>query len=170
MHPLGFLIMGVSGSGKSSLGTALAQTLGWDFFDADTFHSVENIARMSAGIPLTDSDRAPWLGTLNLQLLSTLAAGRHPVLACSALKEMYRARLLNGVDGIAILYLKGSFELIRSRLLARESHYMKENLLQSQFSALEEPEDAVILNIATPLDQMLDTILKRFPSLERSPK
>lgn len=121
--------MGVSGSGKSTLGTSIAQRLRWDFFDADHFHSAENIAKMAAGIPLTDSDRAHWLEALNRQLVSTLKASRHPVLACSALKEKYRNRLLEGGEGIAIIYLKGSYELIRSRLLARESHYMKENLL-----------------------------------------
>src|SRR5512139_3194569 len=128
MQPQGFLIMGVSGSGKSTLGRALAQELGWEFFDADDFHSVDNIAKMSAGIPLTDSDRAPWLEALNRLLLSTLMDAQHPVLACSALKESYRIRLLAGVEGIAIIHLKGSYELVRSRLMAREGHYMKENM------------------------------------------
>ena len=167
MQPSGFLIMGVSGSGKSTLGKALAQKLGWDFYDADNFHSVDNIARMTAGIPLTDSDRAPWLGALNYQLKSTLAANRHPVLACSALKEKYRAWLLDGVGEIAVLYLKGNYEEIRSRLLKREGHYMKENMLQSQFEVLEEPDGSVVLDVSMPLDQMLDTIFTRYPTLMR---
>jgi len=108
MQPQGFLIMGVSGSGKSTLGKALAQKLGWEFFDADDFHSVENIAKMSAGIPLTDLDRAPWLEALNNLLLSTLLDAHHPVLACSALREKYRTRLLANVEGMAVIYLKGS--------------------------------------------------------------
>jgi gluconokinase len=170
MQPSGFLIMGVSGSGKSTLGIALAQELGWVFFDADDFHSVENIAKMAAGIPLTDSDRAPWLSTLNRRLASTLTQGHHPVLACSALKEGYRAQLREDVMGIAVIYLRGSYEVIRSRLLARESHYMKENMLQSQFDALEEPEHAVVLDVLMPLDRMLDTIFTRYPTLERSLK
>ena len=162
--------MGISGSGKSTLGKALAQELGWEFFDADDFHSPENIARMAAGIPLTDSDRFPWLETLNHLLLSTLGNTHHPVLACSALKENYRARLLKGVERMVVIYLKGSYELVRSRLLAREGHYMKENLLQSQFDALEEPEDAMVLDVSMPLGKMLDTIFERYPTLERSVK
>jgi gluconokinase len=168
MQPSGFLIMGVSGSGKSTLGIVLAQELGWEFLDADQFHSVENIAKMAAGIPLTDSDRAPWLATLNRHLAVMLAAGYHPILACSALKEKYRARVLKDVMGMAVIYLKGRYELIRSRLLAREGHYMKENMLQSQFDALEEPEDAVVLDIGMSMDQVLDTIFKRYPALDRS--
>lgn len=162
--------MGVSGSGKSTLGKVLAQKLGWDFFDADGFHSVENIARMAAGIPLTDAEREPWLEALNHQLLTTLTAGHHPVLACSALKEKYRARLLEGMEGMAVIYLKGSYELIRSRLLAWEGHYMKENMLQSQFDTLEEPKDAVVLDVLMPLNKMLDTIITSYPTLERSLK
>ncbi len=162
--------MGVSGSGKSTLGRALAQELGWEFFDADDFHPVENIAKMSAGIPLTDPDRAPWLEALNQLLLSTLRDAHHPVLACSALKENYRSRLLAGVEGMALLYLKGSYEEVRSRLMAREGHYMKENLLQSQFDALEEPENAIILDVSMPPGKMLDTIFMRYPNLDRSAK
>lgn len=162
--------MSVSGSGKSTLGKVLAQKLGWDFFDADGFHSVENIARMAAGIPLTDAEREPWLEALNHQLLTTLTAGHHPVLACSALKEKYRARLLEGMEGMAVIYLKGSYELIRSRLLAWEGHYMKENMLQSQFDTLEEPKDAVVLDVLMPLNKMLDTIITSYPTLERSLK
>jgi gluconokinase len=170
MQPSGFLVMSVSGSGKSTLGIILAQELGWEFFDADQFHSVENIAKMTAGIPLTDSDRASWLAGLNRHLATILAQGRHPVLACSALKEKYCVHLLEGLKGMTVIYLKGSYELIRTRLLARESHYMKENMLQSQFDALEEPEDAVVLDIEMPLNQMLDTILIRYPTLERLSK
>jgi gluconokinase len=170
MQPSGFLIMGVSGSGKTTLGRAIAQALGWDFFDADEFHSMENIVKMTTGIPLTDSDRAPWLAALNRQLVSTLAANRHPVLACSALKENYRTRLLQGVKGVAVIYLKGSYELIQSRLISRESHYMKENLLQSQFDALEEPQKAVVLDVSMPIGKMLDTIFTSYPTLERSIK
>ena len=170
MQPQGFLIMGVSGSGKSTLGKALAQKLGWEFFDADDFHSVENIAKMSAGIPLTDLDRAPWLEALNNLLLSTLLDAHHPVLACSALREKYRTRLLAGVEGMTVIHLKGSYEVIRSRLMAREGHYMKDSLLQSQFDALEEPENAIFLDVSMPLGKMLDTIFLRYPNLNRSAK
>src|SRR3972149_2306878 len=162
MQPTGFLIMGVSGSGKTTLGKALAQKLGWDFFDADDFHPPANIVKMAAGIPLSDSDRAPWLASLHEQLLSTLKAGRHPVLACSALKDKYRAQLLEGMDGIAIIYLKGSYDLIFSRMSIREGHYMKPEMLRSQFDALEEPKDAVVLDVEMSLEEMIDTIIGRF--------
>ena len=154
--------MGVSGSGKTTLGKALAQRLGWDFFDADDFHPPANIVKMAAGIPLSDSDRAPWLASLHEQLLSTLKAGRHPVLACSALKDKYRAQLLEGMDGIAIIYLKGSYDLIFSRISIREGHYMKPEMLRSQFDALEEPKDAVVLDVEMSLEEMIDTIIGRF--------
>ena len=168
MQPSGFLIMGVSGSGKSTLGKALAKELGWDFFDADDFHLEENISKMAAGVPLTDEDRAPWLRVLKHQLASTLAEDHHPVLACSALKEKYRAHLLDGIKGIAIIYLRGNYQLLWSRLQAREGHYMKENMLRSQIDTLEEPEDAVVLDISLPIDQMLHIILTHYPALERS--
>lgn len=160
--------MGVSGSGKTTVGKALAEKLGWDFFDADNFHSAENIAKMAAGIPLDHSDRAPWLAALHDQLLATLQADRHPVLACSALKESYRAQLLDGLNAITILYLKGSYELIGSRMSAREGHYMKPEMLQSQFDTLEEPKEALILDIALPVEKMLDTIVTHY-SLNRYP-
>jgi len=152
--------MGVSGSGKTTLGQALARRLGWDFFDADDFHPPENIVKMAAGIPLSDSDRAPWLASLHDQLLSTLKAGRHPVLACSALNAKYRAQLLEGIDGITIIFLKGSYDLIWSRMSARERHYMKPEMLQSQFDALEEPKDAIVLDVKMSVKDMVDTITK----------
>jgi gluconokinase len=168
MQPNGFLVMGVAGSGKSTLGNALARTLDWDFYDADDFHSVENIAKMAAGIPLKDSDRAPWLAALNQRLSLTLAKDRHPVLACSALKEVYRRQLLDGTHCIAIIYLKGTYDIIWSRIAAREGHYMKPNMLQSQFDTLEEPAEALVLDVSLPLDEMLGTILAHYSLLKRS--
>ncbi len=154
--------MGVSGSGKSTLGRALAQKLEWDFFDADDFHPAANIAKMAAGIPLDDSDRVPWLASLHDQLLSTLTTSRHPVLACSALKEKYRMQLLNGVDGLAIIYLQGSYDLLWPRMSARQGHFMKAEMLQSQFNALEEPQNALALTVSMPLNEMLDTIMAHY--------
>jgi len=168
MQPAGFLIMGVSGSGKSTLGKALAHSLDWDFFDGDDFHSVENIAKMTAGIPLKDADRVPWLAALNHRLVSTLQQNRHPVVACSALKEVYRQQLLNGTHGIAIIYLKGDYDILWSRMAAREGHYMKSNMLRSQFDTLEEPQDALVLDASLPLDAMLGTILANYSLLKRS--
>lgn len=163
MTPLGFLFMGVSGSGKTTLAKALAERLGWDFFDADDFHPPENIAKMTAGIPLDDSDRTPWLASLHELLLSTLKADRHPVLACSALKERYRAQLLDGLDGMVIVHLAGSYELIRLRLEGRRGHFMRAEMLRSQFETLENPRDAFVLDASTPMEQMLDEILAAYP-------
>ena len=154
--------MGVSGSGKTTLGRALAQKLGWDFFDADDFHPAENIAKMSAGIPLSDSDRVPWLASLHDQISSTLKSNHHPVLACSALKEKYRVQLLDGIDGIAVIYLKGSYDLIWSRMSAREEHYMKPEMLRSQFEALEEPTNAFALDVSMSLEDMIDKIAAKY--------
>jgi len=163
MQPTGFVIMGVSGSGKTTVGKALAEKLGWDFFDADDFHPPENIAKMAAGIPLNDSDRTPWLGALSDLLFSTLKTGRHPVLACSALKESYREQLLEGKDGVEVIYLKGSYDILWARMSVRQSHFMKPEMLKSQFDILEEPENALALDVSMPLDEMLALVLeKRF--------
>ncbi len=161
-QPTGFLIMGVSGSGKTSVGKGLAQKLGWDFFDADEFHPDENIAKMAAGIPLNDSDRAPWLAVLHQLLSSTLKTNRHPILACSALKHKYRVQLMDGLAGLELLYLKGNYDLIWSRMSAREGHYMKPEMLQSQLAALEEPTDAFAVDISLSLNDMIDKILARY--------
>jgi len=163
MQPTGFIVMGVSGSGKSTVGRALAEKLGWDFFDADDFHPQENIAKMAAGIPLNDSDRASWLAALSDQLFATLKMGHHPVLACSALRESYRERLLKGKAGVEVIYLKGSYDLIWGRMAGRQGHYMKPEMLKSQFDILEEPENALTLDVFMPLNAMLDFVLeKRF--------
>ena len=153
--------MGVSGSGKTTVGQALARKLGWDFFDADDFHPPENIAKMAAGIPLNDSDRVPWLAALHDHLFFTLSVGRHLVLACSALKASYRAQLLEGMDEIAVIYLQGSYDLIWSRMSTRERHYMKPEMLQSQFDALEEPQNAIMLDIRMPLKDMIEAITRK---------
>jgi len=153
--------MGVSGSGKSTMGKALAEKLGWDFFDADDFHPPENIAKMAAGIPLNDSDRTPWLAALSKLLSSTLKANRHPVLACSALKETYRAKLLDGNEEIEIIYLKGSYDTLWQRMSTREGHYMKPDMLKSQFEILEEPKDALCLDVTLPLEAMLQIVMEK---------
>jgi gluconokinase len=160
MPPQGFLVMGVSGSGKSTFGKALAQKLEWDFFDADDFHPPENIAKMQAGLPLDDSDRTPWLSALSNLLSFTLTTGRHPVLACSALKESYRAKLLDGKPGIKLVYLRGSYDLIWSRMSNRAGHYMKPAMLQSQFDILEEPEHALVLDVSMSVGEMLEIALR----------
>jgi len=154
-----FIVMGVSGCGKTSVGEALAKELGWDFYDADDFHPPENVAKMASGIPLNDSDRAPWLATLHDLISSSLKADRPGVLACSALKERYRKQLLDGNEGVRIVYLKGTYELIWSRMSARKDHYMKPQMLQSQFDALEEPTDALTVDISVSVDEIVQKII-----------
>lgn len=143
------LLMGVSGSGKTTVGKLLANHLGWNFEDADEFHSPANIEKMSQGIPLTDEDRAPWLATLASAIRDWLSGSENVILACSALKQKYRDQLL--IDRqVKLVYLRGSFELILSRLQQRGSHYMKAEMLRSQFEALEEPQNAIMVDIISP--------------------
>lgn len=155
-----FIIMGVAGSGKTNVGRLLSQYLGWDFYDADNFHPPQNIAKMANGIALNDSDRAPWLASLHDLISSNLKQNQPFVLACSALKERYRQQLLDGNEGVQIVYLKGSYELIWSRLSARKDHYMKPQMLQSQFDALEEPANALTIDISGSVDEIVREILK----------
>ena len=143
----GYLVMGVSGCGKSTVGKMLAEKLGWEFFDADDFHPPENIAKMKAGIPLSDSDRQPWLERLSGLLRDEIAAGRHPVLACSALRQSYRDTLLAKTPGIRIVYLRGDKELIASRLRNRSDHFMPTGLLDSQLATLEEPSGSMVVTV-----------------------
>jgi gluconokinase len=167
MKTTGLLVMGVAGSGKTSVGKALAARLGWEFYDADEFHPPSNITKMAAGIPLNDDDRAPWLQELHELLGRVLQAGRHPVLACSALKQSYRKILLESNSGLRVVYLKGDYELIRSRMIDRTDHYMKPGMLRSQFDTLEEPADAWMVDIARPVQDILETILKKLREEER---
>lgn len=148
--PLVIIMMGVSGCGKTTIGRLVAARLGWAFFDGDDFHPPQNVARMARGEPLTDEDRAGWLTVLGELLAGRLAAGEPAVLACSALKASYRARLHAGDPRVALVYLRGSYELIYARLTARRGHYMPARLLESQFAALEEPADALTLAVDAP--------------------
>jgi gluconokinase len=135
--------MGVSGCGKSTVGALLAHKLGCEFLDADEFHPPENVAKMASGTPLSDADRKPWLERLNAELKKR----RQVVLACSALKEAYRRQLAAGLD-VRFVHLRGSIELIRSRLAERQHRYMPASLLESQFATLEAPRDAIEVDIA----------------------
>jgi gluconokinase len=154
-----FIVMGVSGCGKTAVGKALAQSLGWDFFDADDFHPPANVVKMAGGIPLDDSDRAPWLDALRELISSSLTADRPAVLACSALKERYRQHLMNDNDGVRLVYLKGSYDLTWSRMTERIEHYMKPSMLQSQFNTLEEPANAITVDIALSVEEIIKIIL-----------
>jgi gluconokinase len=153
------VLTGVAGSGKTTVGEALARRLGWDFYDADAFHPAENISKMANGIPLTDADRAPWLASLHALISASLQENRPAVLACSALKESYRQRLLQGNDNALIVYLKGEYELIWSRLSARQDHYMEPQLLQSQFDTLEEPVDVLTIDVSKSVERIVEEIL-----------
>ncbi len=137
------VVMGVSGSGKSTIGQLLAASLDWEFSDADTFHSVANIEKMSHGIPLSDEDRMPWLHQLQSAIAQWLLEDKNVVLACSALKSSYRQILWQDPKKMRLVYIKSSFELLQKRLQHRRNHFMAENLLQSQFDILEEPEDSI---------------------------
>lgn len=135
---LGVIVCGVSGSGKSSVGQELATRLGWEFVEADDFHSAANIAKMSSGIPLTDDDRKPWLVAINAKLLTLCSGGVRFVLACSALKKAYRTTLMAGMPRIKLIFLGFDQSTIETRV-ARRLHFMPPSLLASQFEALEEP-------------------------------
>ena len=156
-----FIVMGVSGSGKTSVGKSLAEHLGWDFYDADDFHPPANVEKMSNGMPLDDSDRIPWLASLHDLISASLIDNQHGVLACSALKERYRQRLLQRNTGVQIVFLKGSYELIWSRMTRRKNHYMKADMLKSQFDALEEPADALTADISLPVEEIVQAILRQ---------
>ena len=152
------LVMGVSGSGKTTIGAALAARLGSDFIDGDDWHPAGNVAKMAAGTPLTDEDRWPWLDRLNAELRAREALGESVVLACSALKQAYRDRLMRGLERCELVFLHGSFELIRDRLADRKHRYMPASLLESQFAALEPPARAIAVNVAQPSDHCVEQI------------
>jgi gluconokinase len=141
------VVMGVTGAGKTTVGQRLAAALGAEFVDADDYHPPENVAKMRAGVPLDDDDRRPWLARLNAILREHAAAGRAVVLACSALKAMYRAALLAEVPGARLVFLHGGRDLIAARLAARRGHYMDPGLLDSQFAALEPPQESIVVDV-----------------------
>ncbi|MFL7837312.1 MAG: gluconokinase [Candidatus Promineifilaceae bacterium] len=151
-----FVIMGVSGCGKTTIGEALAAYLDCPFYDGDDFHSPQNVAKMASGIPLNDDDRAPWLTALAALIQEHLDRGETAVLASSALKKRYRD-ILRVNDRVQFIFLDGDFDLIWERMQARQAHYMKAEMLQSQFDALEEPGEEEALKV--PIDQSVDDIL-----------
>jgi gluconokinase len=154
-----FVVMGVSGCGKSTVARLLASRTGGLFLDADDFHPPENKAKMAAAIPLSDEDRWGWLDALNHEL-KRQAAGERPVfLACSALRQVYREKLSAGLPALRFIYLKGSEELIRARLEQRDNHFMPAALLDSQFAVLEEPTDALVASAALPAQEIVETLL-----------
>lgn len=156
--PRVIVLMGVSGCGKTAVGGQLSERLGWPFFDSDDFHPTENIAKMSQGIPLDDHDRAAWLSNLHDLILDHQEDGENMLLACSALKQKYRHQLSEGVPGITFAYLKGSYNLIFSRMQSRPGHYMKAGMLRSQFDTLEEPYEALVVDIDQGIEAIAEQI------------
>jgi carbohydrate kinase (thermoresistant glucokinase family) len=153
------LIMGVSGSGKTKVGKTLARELQWPFIDSDDLHPPSNVAKMAGGIPLTDEDRWPWLDRIVAEMQRLSAAGEHAVVACSALKQAYRDRLQAGGD-VQVVYLKGDAAAIAPRLVHRSGHFMPASLLPSQFAALEEPQNAIVVDVSQPLEAKIATITR----------
>jgi gluconokinase len=151
------IVMGVTGAGKTTIGSLLARELGWEFEDADSFHSAANKEKMSRGIALDDADREPWLEAMRAALLKWSAAHQNVVLACSALKRSYREMLAIGPE-VKFVYLRGSYEFIYQRLLSRHGHFATEEILKSQFEALEEPEDAIVVDVAKTPEEIVGEI------------
>jgi gluconokinase len=154
------IIMGTTGSGKTTIGTLLAKRLGWKFVDADDFHPPANVEKMKQGIPLTDADREPWLRVLHDKIIEWKMETRNVVLACSALKQSYRKALLAGPD-VKFVYLKGCYELFSQRVLARKGHFAKQDLLASQFATLEEPADAITVDAMQSPEQIVAEVRKQ---------
>lgn len=154
--------MGVAGSGKTTIGRALANSLGWPFVDADDYHSRENIARMRRGLPLTDADRVPWLAALHGVIARALDRRESLVLACSALKERYRVALAGGLRTVRFVYLTAPEAVLRDRLANRTDHFARPNLLDSQLATLEPPADALEIDATLPVDQIVVRIRREF--------
>jgi gluconokinase len=154
------LVMGTTGAGKTTVGKLIAHRLRWTFLDADDFHPPANIEKMKHGIPLTDADRAPWLANINSRLLQLSEEGRNAVLACSALKQTYRDTLSAGLD-FRTVYLRGTYEEMRKHILARRGHFAGESILAGQFADLEEPTDALTLDVAGTPDEIAKQAIEK---------
>lgn len=161
------VVMGVAGSGKSIIGSAVANRLHWEFADADDLHPAANVEKMKRGEPLNDGDRWPWLEKVAEAIDAWISTGKSGVVACSSLKEPYRDKLRkNHPDQVRFAYLKGSYELFENRLRQRKDHFMKSNMLESQMATLEEPTsaDAFAFSADQPVDALVEEICSRFRS------
>jgi carbohydrate kinase, thermoresistant glucokinase family len=154
------LVMGTTGAGKSTVGELLSARLGWTFLDADDFHPEANVQKMKHGIPLTDVDRMPWLERVHGELARLSTEGKQVVLACSALKQSYRDQLSAGLD-FRVVYLRGTYEEMRRHIEARHGHFAGESILAGQFADLEEPKDAVVLDVVRSPEVLADDIIRR---------
>jgi gluconokinase len=156
------IVMGVSGSGKSTIASALASYIGFDCEDGDSYHPASNVAKMHAGTPLTDDDRWPWLKAIADDIDRRATSGRPFVVSCSALKRAYRDVLVHGRPDVRLVYLKGTRDLIAKRLTFRKDHFMPASLLDSQFATIQEPapdEHVVVVDIDVPVDRIIATIV-----------
>jgi carbohydrate kinase (thermoresistant glucokinase family) len=171
LAPFALVVMGVSGSGKSTVAAALASRLGWPLVEADTFHSPANVTKMSAGTPLTDEDRWPWLDGLAARIAEARASRVPCVIACSALRRAYRERLAAGFRDVRFVYLQGSFDTIARRMATRTGHYMPATLLASQFATLEPPapgEGAIVVDAEGPIEAIVTQILHELSNITPS--
>lgn len=162
--PAVIVVMGVASSGKTSLGERLAEHLAWPFRDADSFHPPENVAKMAGGTPLNDEDRKPWLAAIAAWIDELRSSGKNGIVTCSALKRAYRRVIIGDRPDVALVYLKGSRELIGARMAARQHHFMPPALLDSQFAALEEPgedERPLVMPVELPKDEILRAVLTK---------
>jgi gluconokinase len=169
--PCALIVMGVSGSGKSTVADKLAETLGWTHEDGDKFHPASNVAKMAAGHPLTDEDRSPWLRAIAAEIDRACKAGEHVVIACSALKRGYRDLLVHGRSDVRIIFLNGTQELIADRLAKRKGHFMPPDLLPSQFRTLEPPasdENPVTVSIDASIEAIVADIIHKLNLLPAS--
>jgi carbohydrate kinase (thermoresistant glucokinase family) len=163
------VMMGVSGSGKTTVAKGVADRLGWQMLEGDKLHPPANIAKMSAGTPLTDEDRWPWLHAIAAAIDDWRANGVSGVVACSALKRAYRDILIGPRPDVVLVYLQGSHDLIATRMAARHGHFMPPGLLDSQFATLEEPSEAerpIVASIAPPPDAIITTIIEKLRQRE----
>jgi gluconokinase len=152
------LLMGTTGAGKTTVGKLLAARLHWTFLDADNFHPPVNIEKMHHGIPLTDADRWPWLNNIHTELRRLAQSGKNVVLACSALKQSYRDLLSVGLD-VRVVYLRGTYDAMRRHIEARQGHFAGESILAGQFADLEEPRNALVLDVSHPPQQLVTEIV-----------
>ena len=152
------ILMGVSGAGKTTVGQLLAQDLGWPFFEGDDFHPRSNVVKMAQGIALTDEDRWPWLDRIRERIGTLVASGQNAIIACSALRQTYREHLLEGIRETVLVYLKGNYSLISSRLAQRQDHFMNADLLDSQFRTLEEPEGVITIEAVLEPQEIVDAV------------
>lgn len=162
--PAVIVVMGVASSGKTSLGERLAEQLAWPFRDADSFHPPENVAKMAGGTPLNDEDRKPWLAAIAAWIDDLRASGKNGIVTCSALKHAYRRVIIGDRQDVALVYLKGSRELIGARMAQRQHHFMPPALLDSQFAALEEPgedERPLVVSVESSKDAIVSDVLMR---------